>query len=380
MKEKKVSRITGGLSIAAALLLSGCEGGVLDPKGQIGIDERNLILIATALMLIVVIPVIFMTLFFAWKYRAGNTSAKYTPKWSHSTRIELVVWLIPCIIIVVLGAITWISTHRLDPYKPLEHEKEPLEVEVVSLNWKWLFIYPEQGIATVNQLVIPTGVPVSFRLTSESTMNSFFIPQLGSQIYTMAAMATKLHLIADEPGTYQGISANYSGAGFTGMKFDTIATPTEQDFDAWVNEVKASTDRLDDAGYQALVAPSEDEPVHHYGSVAPGLFDRILMKYMQHHGRTPLVMPEGAMNHMEMMHQGDIESQGEMHHHSMEQMSPVSESTRDSQAESAESSQETVQEMPADAMDQMSEMEQEAGETALPALSAEAAKAAVSEE
>jgi len=301
MKEKKLSRLTGGLSLAAVLLLSGCEGGVLDPKGQIGVDEKNLILIATALMLIVVIPVIFMTLYFAWKYRAGNTSARYTPKWSHSNRIELVVWLIPCIIIVILGAITWTSTHRLDPYKPLETGQKPLQVEVVSLNWKWLFIYPEQGIATVNELVIPTGVPVSFRLTSESTMNSFFIPQLGSQIYTMAAMATKLHLIADEPGTYQGISANYSGAGFTGMKFDTIATPSAQDFNAWVDKVRSSAETLDDDSYRVLAEPSENEPVHHYASVAPGLFDRILMKYMQHHGRTPLVMPEGAMNHMPAM-------------------------------------------------------------------------------
>ncbi len=308
MKQKKVSRLTGGLSVAAVLLLSGCEGGVLDPKGQIGVDEKNLILIATALMLVVVIPVIFMTLYFAWKYRASNTSARYTPKWAHSTRLELVVWLIPCIIIVILGSITWVSTHRLDPYKALESDEPPLEVEVVSLNWKWLFIYPEQGIATVNELVIPSGVPVSFRLTSESTMNSFFIPQLGSQIYTMAAMATQLHLIADEPGNYQGISANYSGAGFTGMHFDTHATATRQDFDDWVDKVKRSDETLDDAGYRALAEPSENEPVHHYASVAPGLFDRILMKYMQHHGRTPLVMPDDAMHHMADM------SAGSMHH------------------------------------------------------------------
>lgn len=298
MKQSKVSRLTGGLSLGAALLLSGCEGGVLDPKGQVGIDEKNLIIIATLLMLIVVIPVIFLTLYFAWKYRAGNKDAIYTPKWSHSTRIELVVWLIPCIIIIVLGTITWISTHRLDPYQPLEHEKQPLNVEVVSLNWKWLFIYPEQGVATVNKLVIPTGRPVSFRLTSESTMNSFFIPQLGSQIYTMAAMATRLNLIADEPGTYQGISANYSGAGFTGMKFDTVATASESDFEDWIAEVKASSQTLDSEIYETLTKPTENHPVTYYGSVKTGLFDDILMKYMQHHGRTPLVMPDDAMGHM----------------------------------------------------------------------------------
>ncbi len=308
MRERKVPWLTGGLSLGAALLLAGCEGGVLDPKGQIGVDEKNLIIIATVLMLLVVIPVIFMTLFFAWKYRESNHKATYMPKWSHSTRIELVVWLIPCIIIIVLGTITWISTHRLDPYKPLEHDKEPLKVEVVSLNWKWLFIYPEQGIATVNKLVIPTGVPVSFRLTSESTMNSFFIPQLGSQIYTMAAMATQLHLVADEPGTYPGISANYSGAGFTGMKFDTVATATEADFQAWIDEVKASGQTLDSTSYQQLAKPSENDPVAYYASVKPGLFDEILMKFMQHHGRTPLAMPEDAMGHMshQSSHEGDV--------------------------------------------------------------------------
>ena len=215
----------------------------------------------------------------------------------HSTKIELVVWLIPCVIIVILGTITWISTHRLDPYQPLEHEQEALDVEVVSLNWKWLFIYPEQGIATVNKLVIPTGRPVSFRLTSESTMNSFFIPQLGSQIYTMAAMATRLNLIADEPGTYQGISANYSGAGFTGMKFDTVATASEADFNAWVDEVKASGQALNTETYEALTAPSEYHPVTYYSTVKSGLFDDILMKFMQHHGRTPLAMPDDAMGH-----------------------------------------------------------------------------------
>ena len=317
MRERKVPWLSGGLSLGAALLLAGCEGGVLDPKGQIGVDEKNLIIIATVLMLLVVIPVIFMTLFFAWKYREGNDKATYMPKWSHSTKIELVVWLIPCIIIIVLGTITWISTHRLDPYKPLEHDKKPLDVEVVSLNWKWLFIYPEQGIATVNKLVIPTGVPVSFRLTSESTMNSFFIPQLGSQIYTMAAMATQLHLVADEPGTYQGISANYSGAGFTGMKFDTVATATEADFQAWVDEVKSSGQTLDSATYQHLVEPSENDPVAYYASVKPGLFDEILMKFMQHHGRTPLVMPEGAMGHMshQVSHEGEAVSADTMDAH-----------------------------------------------------------------
>ncbi|WP_430460175.1 ubiquinol oxidase subunit II [Thalassolituus sp. LLYu03] len=281
----------------AVVLLSGCQGGILDPKGQIGVDEKNLILIATGLMLLVVIPVIVLTLVFAWKYRASNTSATYDPKWSHSTKIELVVWLIPCAIVIILGTITWVTTHTLDPYKPLEHEREPLEVEVVSLDWKWLFIYPQQHIATVNELVIPTGVPVSFRLTSESVMNSFFIPQLGSQIYTMAAMETKLHLIADVPGTYAGFSANYSGAGFSEMKFNTIATKDDAEFAAWVDQVKAADHRLDSEVYAQLAKPSEANPVAYFSDVQTGLFDQIVMKFMQHHGHSAM-MDDSAMKAM----------------------------------------------------------------------------------
>ena len=176
-----------------ALILSGCNGGVLDPKGQIGIDEKNLIIIATVLMLLVVIPVIVMTLYFAWKYRDTQNHEIYAPKWAHSNKIEAVVWAVPIVIVVILGVITWQSTQELDPYKPIEGKGEHLTVEVVSLNWKWLFIYPEQGIATVNELVFPANVPVEYKITSESTMNSFFIPQLGSQIYSRAGMETKLH-------------------------------------------------------------------------------------------------------------------------------------------------------------------------------------------
>ena len=165
---------------ASILLLSGCEGGVLDPKGQVGIDEKYLIVVATVLMLLVVIPVIGMTLYFAWRYREGREHEIYDPKWAHSTKIEVVVWLIPIVIIAILGTLTWYSTQELDPYKPLDHEHEPITIQVVSLNWKWLFIYPEQGIATVNEVVFPKDVPVEFKITSDTTMNSFFIPQLGS--------------------------------------------------------------------------------------------------------------------------------------------------------------------------------------------------------
>ena len=268
----------------AGLTLAGCSGGVLDPKGQVGMDEKNLIILCTILMLIVVVPVIFLTLYFAWKYRASRDFEIYTPKWAHSTKIEAVVWSIPILIVVSLSVITWRSTHALDPYAPLEGQGEHLTVEVVSLNWKWLFIYPEQGIATVNELVFPANKPVAFKITSESTMNSFFIPQLGSQIYSMAGMETKLHLIADEPGTYKGISSNYSGAGFTGMKFNAIATPTEDDFEAWVASVKQSQTPLTSGAYKQLAEPSVNNPVTYFSKVDDGLFHNIVMKYMKDHG------------------------------------------------------------------------------------------------
>jgi len=260
------------------LILSGCEGGVLDPKGQVGIDEKNLIIIATVLMLLVVIPVIVMTLYFSWKYKDTRTHEVYAPKWAHSNKIEAVVWAVPIIIVIILGVITWESTHRLDPYKPLDGKH--ITIEVVSLNWKWLFIYPEQGIATVNELVFPANVPVEYKITSESTMNSFFIPQLGSQIYSMAGMETKLHLIANEPGTFKGFSANYSGAGFSGMKFNAIATPTQADFDKWVSDVKAQKSTLTKAEYYELAKASENNPVSYYGDVEEDLFHTIIMKYM----------------------------------------------------------------------------------------------------
>lgn len=286
-----------------ALMLTGCEGGVLDPKGQVGMDEKHLIIVATLLMLIVVIPVIAMTLFFAWKYRDGRDQEIYAPKWAHSKTIEIVVWLVPVVIVIVLGVITWASTHDLDPYKPLEHDAKPITVEVVSLDWKWLFIYPEQGIASVNELAFPTDVPVNFKITSDTAMNSFFIPQLGSQIYSMAGMTTKLHLIANEPGTYEGISANYSGAGFAGMKFNAIATKTPEDFDAWVAKVKQNSTELTPQSYKVLAEKSENNPVSYYGKVSHGMFDHIVMQYMhmESNMREGMPMDHGAMSsHSEM--------------------------------------------------------------------------------
>ena len=251
---------------------------LLDPVGQIGVDEKNLIITATLLMLLVVVPVILMTLVFAWKYRASNKNATYAPKWSHSTKIEDVIWTVPILIIIALGVITYKSTHALDPYRPIESDVKPVTIEVVAMDWKWLFIYPEQGIATVNKIVFPANTPVNFRITSDTVMNSFFIPGLGGQIYAMAGMQTKLHLIANKNAELDGISANYSGAGFTGMKFKAIAT-SQAEFDAWVSEVKASPKQLDTAEYEALTKPSQNNPVELYSSVKPNLFQTIIDKY-----------------------------------------------------------------------------------------------------
>ncbi|MCO5976987.1 ubiquinol oxidase subunit II [Ideonella sp. NS12-5] len=263
-----------------ATLLSGCKGGILDPKGPIGADEKSLILTATFLMLLVVVPVILMTLVFAWKYRASNSAAVYTPKWAHSTKIEVVVWTIPVVIVIGLAILAWETTHKLDPYRPLDSAKTPIKVDVVALNWKWLFIYPDLGIATVNQLAFPKDTPVNFRITSDVAMNSFFIPQLGGQIYAMAGMETKLHLLANEAGSYDGMSANYSGAGFSGMKFKAIATETPEDFQAWVAKVKTQATPLDAQAYLALAQPSENNLPAYFTAAEPRLFDAVMHKYM----------------------------------------------------------------------------------------------------
>jgi cytochrome o ubiquinol oxidase subunit II len=278
-KRSLVSALRWSSAGLAALLLSGCTLDVLSPKGDIGMQEKSLILIATGLMLVVVIPVIAMTLYFAWRYRASNTKATYAPKWSHSTAIEVVVWTVPCIIIAILATITWRTTHALDPYKPLAGDVKPITIQAVSMDWKWVFIYPDYGVASVNELAFPANVPVNFEITSDSVMNAFFIPQLGSQIYAMAGMETKLHLIANEPGTYAGISSNYSGAGFSDMHFNAIAT-SEQGFQDWINKAKASQLSLDDQTYHLLVQPSEKVPVTYYTHVKPELFHSIIAQYM----------------------------------------------------------------------------------------------------
>ncbi|ANS41472.1 cytochrome o ubiquinol oxidase subunit II [Serratia plymuthica] len=282
MRLKKYNKSIGMLSlIASTVMLSGCNMVLMNPKGAIGVEQRTLIITAIALMLIVVIPVIFMAFAFAWKYRASNKDAKYSPNWSHSNKIEAVVWTIPIIIIAILGTITWKTTHELDPFKPIVTDKKPMTIEVVSLDWKWLFIYPEQGIATVNELAFPKDVPVEFKITSNSVMNSFFIPQLGGQIYAMAGMQTKLHLIGNEAGKYDGISSSFSGRGFSGMKFTAIVTPTEGDFDQWVAKVKESSNNLNaTSDFNKLAEPSENNPVEYFSSVKPNLFKETIGKFM----------------------------------------------------------------------------------------------------
>lgn len=266
-------------ALASGLVVSGCQTALMDPKGAVGVAEKSLILTSTGLMLIVVLPVIVLTLVFAFWFRASNKRASYRPDWAHSTRVEVAVWSVPCVIVLAMSVLAWKSTHDLDPYRPLESQVPPIRVDVVALDWKWLFVYPERGIATVNRLVIPVGVPIEFRVTSDSVMNSFFIPRLGGQIYAMAGMTTRLHLIADQPGIYDGMSANYSGRGFSGMKFKAVAG-SSQEFEVWVEEVRRSNRRLDSATYAELAAPSENHPAETFATVDPGLFDSLIAKYL----------------------------------------------------------------------------------------------------
>jgi len=296
----KYNKCLGILSlIAGAVLLSGCDSALLNPKGQIALEQRSLILTAFGLMMIVVIPAVLMAVLFAWKYRATNTNAKYSPNWSHSNKVEAVVWTIPILIIIFLGVLTWKSTHALEPSKPLVSDVKPVEIDVVALDWKWLFIYPEQGIATVNQIAFPANTPVNFKITSNSVMNSFFIPTLGSQIYAMAGMQTKLHLIANEPGTFDGISSNFSGRGFSGMKFKAIATKDDAEFQQWVAKVKAAPHTLTTMDeFEKLASPSENHPVEYFSTANPELFKQIIDKFMMSHGKMDMSPHEGMdMNH-----------------------------------------------------------------------------------
>lgn len=276
--------LQAAVAMSAAAVLSGCNLQVLNPAGDIAARQGHLILVATALMLIVIIPVIALTFWFAWRYRASNTQATYKPDWDHSTQLELVIWGVPLLIIIALGAVTWIGTHLLDPYRPLGRIAEgrpvpeavkPLEVQVVALDWKWLFVYPEYGVASVNQMAAPVDRPITFRLTSSSTMNAFYVPALAGMIYTMPAMETKLHAVMNKAGDYEGFSSHYSGAGFSHMRFRFHAL-SDEGFDRWIEEARAGGQALTRAEYLQLEVPSSREPSRLYASVDAGLFDAVV--------------------------------------------------------------------------------------------------------
>jgi cytochrome o ubiquinol oxidase subunit II len=257
--------------VGACALLASCSEGVLNPQGPIGRSEQIILSDATAIMLAVVVPVIVLTLVFAWWFRAGNPRARYRADWEYSGRIELIIWSIPALVILFLGGIAWIGSHELDPPRPLASQHAPVEVEVIALDWRWLFIYPEYGVASLNRLIVPAGIPIHFRLTSTSVMNSFFIPQLGSQIYTMAGMTTQLNLQADSPGTYQGLSAQFSGDGFSDMCFTLFAT-SSQDFQRWLEQTREAGGVLDRARYAELSKPTHAGDPLSFGRVDPELF------------------------------------------------------------------------------------------------------------
>ncbi len=274
----KHSSLAWGLLGALAPLLAGCDAALIDPKGDIGVQERSLIVSAILWMLVVVIPVFAMTALFVWRYRASNPRARYEPGWHKDFRIEAAVWGVPAVIVVALGIATWQSTHELDPSRPIAADAPPIEIQVVALDWKWLFIYPKENVASVNELAFPVGVPVSFSVTSGSVMNAFFIPRLGSQIYAMSGMRTRLHLIADAPGVYPGMSSQYSGRGFSHMRFKA-RVGSRADFDAWIAHARAAPAALDAGSFAALAAPSEDHPVAYYRAVTPGFFETLIDEF-----------------------------------------------------------------------------------------------------
>jgi cytochrome o ubiquinol oxidase subunit II len=261
--------------VLAPVVLTACQPGVLDPQGSVGIAEKTILIDSLAIMLAIVVPTIVATLAFAWWFRAANTRAVYLPDFEYSGRIELIVWSIPLLTVILLGGVAWIGSHELDPAKPLASDTPPLEIQAVSLDWKWLFIYPSQRIASVNQLVVPAGVPLHFSLTSASVMTAFFIPQLGSMIYTMNGMRTQLNLRADAPGTFRGLASHYSGDGFSDMHFDVEAVPAER-FAAWVADARNTGAALDAGSYAALARQSVNTTPFTFGAVDPGLFQRIV--------------------------------------------------------------------------------------------------------
>jgi cytochrome o ubiquinol oxidase subunit 2 len=288
-------------------MLCGCHAVVLAPSGAVAAQQARLVVISTVLMLLVVLPVMVLTVLFAWRYRESG-GGRYEPEWAHATHLELLIWGAPLLIIIALGALTWAGTHLLDPFRPLSRTAEnrplaagmeTLKVQVVALDWKWLFIYPEQGIATVNELATPVNTPIELDITASSVMNAFYVPALAGQIYAMPGMQTQLHAVLNRPGDYSGFSTNYSGAGFSGMRFTLKGLPAEG-FQRWVADVKAAGGSLDRAGYQQLAKPSENEPVHRFAAVDPGLYHAVL---------TLCITPgPSCMDGMDMTHDGRAEA------------------------------------------------------------------------
>jgi cytochrome o ubiquinol oxidase subunit 2 len=307
--------------------LAGCNWVVMAPSGDIAMQQRDLILVSTGLMLLIIVPVIFLIVLFAWHYRHANVTAKYDPEWHHSMRLEVIIWAAPLAIIIALGAVTWISTHKLDPYRPLDRldaertipaATKPLNVEVVALDWKWLFFYPDLGIATVNEMAAPVDVPINFKITASSVMNSFYIPALAGQVYAMPGMQTKLHAVINKPGDYEGISANFSGPGFSHMRFKFRGVD-QAGFDQWVAGVKDKGTALNVDAYLKLEKPSEKEPVRYYASADKDLYERILN----------MCARPGKMCMNEMMHIDMTGGAGKESHENVEKLkidaSPIDE-------------------------------------------------------
>jgi cytochrome o ubiquinol oxidase subunit 2 len=299
---RKSLRVLAVLAIPG--LLAGCGMVVMDPSGDVAVQQRNLIFASTALMLLVILPVIALTFIFAWRYRASNTDATYDPDFHHSTQLEVVIWTVPLLIVIALGAMTWISTHTLDPYRPLSRlapnkpvpaDVKPLTVEVVSLDWKWLFIYPEYGVASVNEMAAPVDAPISFKITSSSVWNTFYVPALAGMIYAMPGMETKLHAVMNKEGEFNGISGQYSGSGFSRMNFG-FRSLAQQGFDEWVAKAKAAGTPLDREAFLKLEKPSEAEPVRYFSSVENGLFGAIVGLCV-----TPGQMCVHEMHHIDRM-------------------------------------------------------------------------------
>jgi cytochrome o ubiquinol oxidase subunit 2 len=309
--ETRVRLARNAVIAPLAALLSGCNVVLLHPSGDVAVQQRDLIIASTVLMLLIIIPVMAMTVLFAWRYRASNKDTAYEPDWHHSTALEVAIWSAPLAIIVALGALTWISTHVLDPYRPIARmgpqkpvpvDAKTLEVDVVALNWKWLFIYPSLGVATVNELAAPVNTPLAFKITSSTMMNAFFIPAVAGQIYAMPGMQTQLHAVINTPGQFVGFSSNYSGQGFSDMNFKVYGM-TKAQFAQWVRSAKASGATLTRPTYTVLAEPSDAEPVRRYAAVDPTLFGAIVNQCVQ-----PGQLCVSQMMRMDAQHGGQTQA------------------------------------------------------------------------